>query len=48
MVGFEPVRTAVVTTRDGRPFPIEADGDYLGDYERVDYGIAPRSLAVVA
>ena len=48
VVGFEPVRTAVVTTRDGRPFPIEADGDYLGDYERVDYGIAPRSLAVVA
>ncbi len=48
VVGLEPVRAAVVSTRDGRPFPVEVDGDYLGEYERVDYGIAPRSLAVVA
>ena len=27
---------------------VEADGDFLGSFGRVDYGIAPRSLAVVA
>jgi diacylglycerol kinase family enzyme len=46
--GFDPVPHATVTTLDGRAFPVEADGDYLGEFERVDYGIAPRSLAVVA
>jgi diacylglycerol kinase family enzyme len=48
VTGFEPVPHATVTTLDGRPFPLEADGDFLGEFERVDYGIAPRSLAVVA
>jgi diacylglycerol kinase family enzyme len=48
IAGFEPVSMATVTTADGRPLPVEADGDFLGEYERVDYGIAPRSLAVVA
>jgi diacylglycerol kinase family enzyme len=48
IAGFDPVSRATVTTADGRPLPVEADGDFLGEYERVDYGIAPRSLAVVA
>lgn len=48
IAGFDPVSRATVTTIDGRPLPVEADGDFLGEYERVDYGIAPRSLAVVA
>jgi diacylglycerol kinase family enzyme len=48
IAGFNPVSAATVTSADGRPLPVEADGDFLGEYERVDYGIAPRSLAVVA
>jgi diacylglycerol kinase family enzyme len=48
VTGFDPVERFTVTTADGRPFPLEADGDFLGNFERVDYGIAPRSLAVVA
>jgi diacylglycerol kinase family enzyme len=46
--GFGAVRQATVSSADGRPLPVEADGDFLGDYERVVYEIAPRSLAVVA
>jgi diacylglycerol kinase family enzyme len=46
--GFDPVEHLSVTSADGRPFPVEADGDFLGSFERVDYGVAPRSLAVVA
>jgi diacylglycerol kinase family enzyme len=48
VTGFDPVERFTVTSGDGRPFPLEADGDFLGNFERVDYGIAPRSLAVVA
>jgi diacylglycerol kinase family enzyme len=48
VTGFDPVERFTVTTADGQPFPLEADGDFLGNFERVDYGIAPRSLAVVA
>ena len=46
--GFGAVRQATVSSADGRPFPVEADGDFRGNFERVDYGVAPRSLAVVA
>jgi diacylglycerol kinase family enzyme len=46
--GFDPVDNLTVTSVDGRPFPVEADGDFLGNFERLDYGVAPRSLAVVA
>lgn len=48
VTGFDPVETFSVTSADGRLFPMEADGDFLGNFERVDYGVAPRSLAVVA
>jgi diacylglycerol kinase family enzyme len=46
--GFGGVRQATVSSADGRPLPVEADGDFLGEFERVTYEIAPRSLAVVA
>ena len=46
--GFDPVTRATITSADGRPLPVEADGDFLGEFERLDYEIAPRSLAVVA
>jgi diacylglycerol kinase family enzyme len=28
--------------------PVEVDGDYMGEFDEVEYGIDPRSLAVVA
>jgi diacylglycerol kinase family enzyme len=39
---------AEVETVDGRPFPLEVDGDYVGHLERVQFGIAPRHLLAVA
>jgi diacylglycerol kinase family enzyme len=48
VTGFDPVEGLTVTSADGRPFPVEADGDFLGSFERLDYGVAARSLAVVA
>jgi diacylglycerol kinase family enzyme len=39
---------AVVETADGRGFPLEVDGDYLGEFERVEFTVAPAHLAVVS
>jgi diacylglycerol kinase family enzyme len=46
--GFDPVDALTVTSADGRPLPLEADGDFLGNYDRIEYGVAPGSLPVVA
>jgi diacylglycerol kinase family enzyme len=32
----------------GAPFPLEVDGDFVGEFERADFEAAPRSLAVVS
>jgi diacylglycerol kinase family enzyme len=31
-----------------RPFPVEVDGDYIGDHAELELGIAPGALTVVA
>jgi diacylglycerol kinase family enzyme len=31
-----------------RPFPLQVDGDYIGDYAEVELGIEPQALAVIA
>jgi diacylglycerol kinase family enzyme len=43
--GIEHARVAAV---DERPFPLEVDGDYIGEFDAVSYGVSPRTLAVVA
>jgi diacylglycerol kinase family enzyme len=37
-------------TRDGttRPFPVQVDGDYIGERTRIELGIAPGALTIVA
>ena len=30
------------------PFPVQVDGDYIGSFESVRYGVAPGALAVVS
>jgi diacylglycerol kinase family enzyme len=39
---------ARVRTIDGRPFPVQVDGDFIGDEEEVAYRVEPRALTVVA
>ena len=45
---FPDVQWARVTSVDGRPFPLQVDGDYLGEVEEASYSVVPRGLAVVA
>ena len=37
-----------VRSRDGRPVPLEVDGDWLGDVTEADFGITPGGLSVIA
>jgi diacylglycerol kinase family enzyme len=37
-----------VEASDERPFPVQVDGDYIGEFERVEYGAAPGALVAVA
>lgn len=51
---FDDVTHAVVETisqaKDGtpRPFPLQVDGDYIGERERVELRAAPSALTIVA
>ena len=33
---------------DGRPFPVQVDGDYIGEFAEVEFGVRPAGLAVVS
>ena len=46
--GFSGARVARVRSVDGRPVPLQVDGDYIGDVTEAEYGIAPRALVVVS
>ncbi len=41
---------SISRSRDGepRPFPVEVDGDYIGEYTELELGIDPGALTVVA
>ena len=42
------LREALVTPLDGEPLPVDADGEYLGEFGRVVFGVEPGALRVVA
>jgi diacylglycerol kinase family enzyme len=46
--GLRDVLEARVTAIDDRPFPVHVDGDYLGDFSVVEYGVVPGGLLAVA
>lgn len=45
--GFTAVRGARVEAVDGRPLPVEVDGEYVGELGSVTYGVAPRALTLL-
>jgi diacylglycerol kinase family enzyme len=45
--GLPGVREARVRALDGASFPLEVDGDYLGERDEVRYSVRPAALAVV-
>jgi diacylglycerol kinase family enzyme len=51
---FDDVTRAAVRSiskdEDGvpRPFPVQVDGDYIGEYTELDFSVEPRALTIVA
>lgn len=45
---FAGVHEVHVVSADGRPLPLQVDGDYIGDVLEAEYGITPQALTVVA
>ena len=45
---FSDVTELTVHSADGRPLPLEVDGDYLGEVTEARYSILPSALSVVA
>jgi diacylglycerol kinase family enzyme len=46
--GLSDVSAARVEALEGRPFPLQVDGDYIGEFEAVEFGITPRGLVAVS
>ena len=46
--GFRDVRTARVTALEHGHFPLQIDGDYLGEFDEIEYGVRPGGLLVVS
>lgn len=45
---FPSVQEALVESADGRPLPVQVDGDYIGDELSVTFAAAPRALTIVS
>ncbi|HEY4812949.1 MAG TPA: diacylglycerol kinase family protein [Solirubrobacteraceae bacterium] len=46
--GLSDISELTVRSADGRPLPLQVDGDYLGDVDEAHYSIMPRALNVIA
>ncbi len=42
------VTELTVESADGKPLPLQVDGDYLGEVQRAHYSIVPQALTVVS
>jgi diacylglycerol kinase family enzyme len=45
---FSDLRAARVRSADGRPLPLQVDGDYIGEVHEAEFGIHPAALTVVS
>jgi diacylglycerol kinase family enzyme len=45
---LEALKGFRIVSTDDRPFPLQLDGDHVGDFREMDFGIRPLSLAVVS
>jgi diacylglycerol kinase family enzyme len=45
---FPALSELTVQSADGRPLPLQVDGDYIGEVDEARYSILPRALNVVA
>ena len=42
------LRELRMSSVDGSPFPLQLDGDYIGEFEEIEFGVEPAGLAVVS
>jgi diacylglycerol kinase family enzyme len=45
---IQDLRGLRVVSDDGSPFPLQLDGDYIGEFDEIDFGVEPAGLAVVS
>ena len=45
---FREVTEARVTSTDERDFPVQVDGDYIGDFDQLELSVEPQALLAVA
>ncbi len=45
---FPALTELTVQSADGRPLPLQVDGDYIGEVDKARYSIMPRALHVVS
>ena len=48
MTGISEFTQLTVESTDGRPLPLQVDGDYLGEVAEARYSILTQALNVVA
>ncbi len=48
VTGLPDATGMVVVSADGRPLPLQVDGDYLGEVGEARYSVLPQALGVVA
>ena len=48
VTGISELTELTVRTADGRPLPLQVDGDYLGDVPEARYSILPSSLSIIS
>ncbi|HEX3911084.1 MAG TPA: diacylglycerol kinase family protein [Solirubrobacteraceae bacterium] len=48
ITGLQGLSELTVRSADGRPLPLQVDGDFLGEVHEARYSIKPRALNVVA
>jgi diacylglycerol kinase family enzyme len=46
--GWSGATQARIVSADGRPVPLEVDGDWIGDVVEAHFDVSPRALAVVS
>jgi diacylglycerol kinase family enzyme len=46
--GLPGLTEARVESVDGGPFPVQVDGDYIGEFDFLDYGVLPAGLGAVS
>ena len=45
---FTDLRGLRVVSVDGGTFPLQVDGDYVGEFEEIEFGVTPAALSVVS